>query len=150
MDKLFFKAKEFVIKQTKSAEEYQDFINREKLLQGKQIEKKKNKYVNFKDLQKQIKDKREEENQKRKESIKNGTLDKKKERKKAIIESQKKAVNSYLYMQRHGAPNDVGRSKDLSKNFKSKAVGGLGDWKNGALTFTNREIERVTGKNRYK
>lgn len=49
-------------------------------------------------------------------------------------------------MQRHGAPSDIGRSKDFSKNFKAKSTGSLGNWKDGVLSFSRSEIQSVTGK----
>ena len=147
--KLYFETKDFVAKQTKDSKSYETFIDRELLEQGKQVKKKKNEYKSYYVLQQEIKQKKEEKKKQKELDMESGMFDKRKERRERIIEDNKRLLETQIFMNKHGAPNDLGRTVQHG-GFKPRVAGSLGRWKNGTLILTKQDVGQITGKPWYK
>eukprot|EP01080_Neovahlkampfia_damariscottae_P011059 gene11059-3767_t len=147
--KLYFETKDFVAKKTKDEKEYSTFLDRELLEQGKQVKKKKNEYKSYFVLQQEIKQQKEAKRKQKEEEMANGMFDKRKERRERIIEDNKRLLDTQIFMNKYGAPSDVGRTVQKGA-FKPRVAGSLGRWKNGTLILTKQDVGQITGKPWYK
>jgi hypothetical protein len=137
------------MKSTKDKAEYQSFKNKELLAQGKEVKKKKNEYKSYYVLQKEIKENKEKKKIEKEAARESGMLNPKKERKERIIEENKKILEAQIFMNKMGAPSDLGRTVQHGA-FKPRVAGSLGKWKNGNLILSKQDVSQITGKPWYK
>lgn len=145
---MFFETKNFVNLTTKSPDDYNKFLEREKMMQGKEYKKEEKVYKNYKVLQQELKDKKVSDKKQKKEDIETGMYNYDRERKLAMIEDNKRKVNAFLHHKWHGAPNDIGRANHLGR-FKSTAIGGVGSWKGGQLKLSAKDVRLIQSKPRF-